>query len=162
MQVKVTIWYHCLPIRIVKKKKKDKQGRKRQYWQEYKTIKTSICCYNLNWYNHCLENLLKLNVCLLGIYCIYQKWLPIFTKMHIVLVIAALSLIDPKWKVCKHPSRIELLSRNSCNPSYSGGRDWEDCHLKPAQAKNGRGPSSTTSQVSWYVSVIPATWETCR
>jgi hypothetical protein len=29
-----------------------------------------------------------------------------------------------------------------CNPSYSGGRDQEDCNLKPAQANSSQDPIS--------------------
>jgi hypothetical protein len=28
----------------------------------------------------------------------------------------------------------------ACNPSYSGGRDQEDCSLKPAQANSSSRP----------------------
>jgi hypothetical protein len=30
----------------------------------------------------------------------------------------------------------QVLVAHACNPSYSGGRDLEDCDLKPAQANN--------------------------
>jgi hypothetical protein len=30
----------------------------------------------------------------------------------------------------------------ACNPSYSGGRDQEDCGLKPPQANSSRDPIS--------------------
>jgi hypothetical protein len=29
---------------------------------------------------------------------------------------------------------------HTCNPSYSGGRDWEDLDLTPAQANSSRDP----------------------
>jgi hypothetical protein len=29
-----------------------------------------------------------------------------------------------------------------CNPSYLGGRDWEDCSSRLVQAKSERDPSS--------------------
>jgi hypothetical protein len=29
---------------------------------------------------------------------------------------------------------------HTCNPSYSGGRDQEDCNLKPAWVNSLRGP----------------------
>jgi hypothetical protein len=34
----------------------------------------------------------------------------------------------------------QVLVTHACNPSYSGGRDQEDCDLKPAPAKSLRDP----------------------
>jgi hypothetical protein len=48
---------------------------------------------------------------------------------------------------------------HACNPSYSGGRDWEDGHSRPAQAKSSRDPISTNDGMQWNAPVIPATWE---
>jgi hypothetical protein len=31
---------------------------------------------------------------------------------------------------------------HACNPSYSGGRDQEDCGLKPVQANSSQDPVS--------------------
>jgi hypothetical protein len=31
---------------------------------------------------------------------------------------------------------------HACNPSYTGGRDQEDCSLKPARANSSRDPIS--------------------
>jgi hypothetical protein len=33
---------------------------------------------------------------------------------------------------------------HTCNPSYSGGRDWEDGSLRPSEAKSVRPPSQPT------------------
>jgi hypothetical protein len=33
---------------------------------------------------------------------------------------------------------------HTCNPSYSGGRDQEDCSLKPAGANSSQDPISKT------------------
>jgi hypothetical protein len=46
-----------------------------------------------------------------------------------------------------------------CNPSYSGGRDWEDCDLRQAWAKRRQDPISTNQLVWWYLCVIPGTQE---
>jgi hypothetical protein len=35
---------------------------------------------------------------------------------------------------------------HTCNPSYSGGRDQEDCSLKTALARRSRAPRVTVSQ----------------
>jgi hypothetical protein len=43
----------------------------------------------------------------------------------------------------KEPALRNTLARrvaHACNPSYSGGRDQEDCDLKPAQANSLRDP----------------------
>jgi hypothetical protein len=37
-------------------------------------------------------------------------------------------------------SRSQALVAHTCNASYSGGRVWEDCGLKPAQANSSRDP----------------------
>jgi hypothetical protein len=34
----------------------------------------------------------------------------------------------------------QALVAHACNPSYSGGRDREDCGLKPAQANSSARP----------------------
>jgi hypothetical protein len=44
---------------------------------------------------------------------------------------------------------------HSCNPSYSGGRDQEDCGLKPAWANSSQDPISKNTQhnkglVEWF------------
>jgi hypothetical protein len=41
-----------------------------------------------------------------------------------------------------------VLVAHTCNPSYSGGRDQEDCCSKPAQANNSR-PISKKGLVEW-------------
>jgi hypothetical protein len=35
-----------------------------------------------------------------------------------------------------------VLVAHACNPSYSGGRDQEDCGLKPSQANSFQDPIS--------------------
>jgi hypothetical protein len=35
------------------------------------------------------------------------------------------------------------MMKNNCNPSYSEGRDGEDCSLRPDQAKSWQDPIST-------------------
>jgi hypothetical protein len=35
-----------------------------------------------------------------------------------------------------------VLVAHACNPSYSGGRNQEDCGLKPAQANSSQDPVS--------------------
>jgi hypothetical protein len=35
----------------------------------------------------------------------------------------------------------------ACNPSYLGGRDWEDGGSWPAQAKSSRGPISISKEL---------------
>jgi hypothetical protein len=47
----------------------------------------------------------------------------------------------------------------ACNPSYLGGRDWEDCCSRPGQAKCLWDPISTNDWTWWNTSVIPAKWE---
>jgi hypothetical protein len=46
----------------------------------------------------------------------------------------------------KKERKKELFSRapvaHACNPSYSGGRDQEDCGLKPTWASSSRDPIS--------------------
>jgi hypothetical protein len=37
--------------------------------------------------------------------------------------------------VSKNEKRLGLVI-HTCNPSYLGGRDWEDCGLRPAWAKS--------------------------
>jgi hypothetical protein len=51
---------------------------------------------------------------------------------------------------------------HACNLSYLGG-SWEDHTLKPALAKNSRGPiSMNKSGAGWHMSVIPDMQEACR
>jgi hypothetical protein len=40
----------------------------------------------------------------------------------------------------------ELLVAHACNPSYSGGRDQEDCSSKPACANSLRDPILKNTQ----------------
>jgi hypothetical protein len=47
---------------------------------------------------------------------------------------------NPFRKIPKCP----VLVAHACNPSYSGGRDQEDCSLKPAQGNSSRDPISKT------------------
>jgi hypothetical protein len=48
----------------------------------------------------------------------------------------------------------------TCNSSYSGGRDWEYHGSRQAKAKIYEESISTNqSWAWWYVPVIPATWE---
>jgi hypothetical protein len=35
-----------------------------------------------------------------------------------------------------------VLVAHACNPNYSGGRDQEDCGLKPARANSSKDPIS--------------------
>jgi hypothetical protein len=42
----------------------------------------------------------------------------------------------------------------ACNPSYLGGRDWEDNSLRPAWAKSLQDPISTNSWTPWLTPVI--------
>jgi hypothetical protein len=37
---------------------------------------------------------------------------------------------------------------HDCNPSYSGGRDQEDCSSKPAQANSSRATISQKNKIS--------------
>jgi hypothetical protein len=43
-------------------------------------------------------------------------------------------------KVCNKTTLEPGASAHTCNPSYSGGRDQEDCSSKPAQANSFRDP----------------------
>jgi hypothetical protein len=43
------------------------------------------------------------------------------------------------------------------NPSYLGGRDWQDHGLRPVRAKSSQDPISTDSQGWWRVPVNSAT-----
>jgi hypothetical protein len=45
-----------------------------------------------------------------------------------------------------------VLVAHICNPSYSGGRDQEDCGSKPGQANNWRDPVSKQSitEKGWW------------
>jgi hypothetical protein len=36
---------------------------------------------------------------------------------------------------------------HACNPSYSGGRDQEECSSKPAQASTSRDPNLENTQI---------------
>jgi hypothetical protein len=49
-------------------------------------------------------------------------------------------IIIKKWIACW------VLVAHACNPTYSGGRDQEDCDSKPAQAK----VRETLSQKSFH------------
>jgi hypothetical protein len=42
---------------------------------------------------------------------------------------------------------------------YSGGRDWEDHGLKPAEEKVSKTPFQSISQAWWCTPVIPDTQE---
>jgi hypothetical protein len=48
---------------------------------------------------------------------------------------------------------------HTCNPIYLRGRDWEDTNLRQTQAKVKRLYLNKTSQVWWFMPVIPAMWE---
>lgn len=65
---------------------------------------------NVNWYNH----FGKLVVSTWAEY-MPPRYMEILTyvqlKTYMWLVIAALSIIAPKWKLTKHPSRIEWLNK---------------------------------------------------
>jgi hypothetical protein len=45
---------------------------------------------------------------------------------------------------------------HACNPSYSGGRDWEGQRSSQAQAISSQDPISTNAWVRWYTPVTPA------
>jgi hypothetical protein len=45
---------------------------------------------------------------------------------------------------------------HTCSPSSSGGRDWEDCSWRPAQAKRLWDAISTNGWMQWYMLIIPA------
>jgi hypothetical protein len=47
----------------------------------------------------------------------------------------------PQYNQIKTKQKL-LLVAHACNPSYSGGRDQEDCSLKPAWANSSRDPIS--------------------
>jgi hypothetical protein len=43
---------------------------------------------------------------------------------------------------------------HTCNPSYLGVRDQEDCGSRPSQAKSMRDPISTNGWARWHAAVI--------
>jgi hypothetical protein len=47
----------------------------------------------------------------------------------------------------------------TCNPSYSGGRELEDQSLRSALAKRLQDRISTKGWVQWHMPGIPTTWE---
>jgi hypothetical protein len=51
----------------------------------------------------------------------------------------------------KECSTCRVLVTHTCNPSYSGGRDKEDCSSKPAQARTylGKKYPSKKGLVEW-------------
>jgi hypothetical protein len=49
---------------------------------------------------------------------------------------------DLDWLRYKDGSFSWALVAYACNPSYSGGRDQEDCSLKPGWANSSRDPIS--------------------
>jgi hypothetical protein len=42
------------------------------------------------------------------------------------------------WATTKKLNLSQALVAHACNPSYSGGKDQEDCGLKPAQANSSQ------------------------
>jgi hypothetical protein len=49
---------------------------------------------------------------------------------------------EPVWWLLKNLKSSWELVAHACNPSYSGGRDQEDCGLKPPGANSLRDPIS--------------------
>jgi hypothetical protein len=44
----------------------------------------------------------------------------------------------------------------ACNPSHSGGRDWEDCISSPALAKSSKDPISATAGYQTAGTCLPS------
>jgi hypothetical protein len=65
----------------------------------------------------------------------------------------ALSTLVPKKEKERKKNSLALVAA-VCNPSYSGGRDQEDCGLKPAQADSSSRPylekPFTKRLVEWF------------
>jgi hypothetical protein len=78
----------------------------------------------------------------------------LYTQTHVQMFIAALFIITQKWTQCPLKNdqknkmeynhimeyysdikRSQVLVAYACNPSYSGGRDQEDCGSKPDPSK---------------------------
>jgi hypothetical protein len=69
------------------------------------------------------------------------------------------------WALSSDPSTAKKKKKNkkqnqgpgmmvpACNPTYCGGRDQEDCCLRPVQQKNNKTPSQPASLLWWYARV---------
>jgi hypothetical protein len=53
-----------------------------------------------------------------------------------------LDLIPSTTKKERDKEKIWVPVAHALNPSSSGGRDWEDCSLRPAQANSSQEPIS--------------------
>jgi hypothetical protein len=53
----------------------------------------------------------------------------------------SISLIQ-KWNTLSKNRNYQALVTHACNPTYSGGRNQEDCSSKPAQANSSHNPIS--------------------
>jgi hypothetical protein len=61
-------------------------------------------------------------------------------ELEVIIIMYYISVLDSILFFKKIlPGSVAL----SCNPSYWGGRDWEDYILRPVQAKNLQDPIST-------------------
>jgi hypothetical protein len=58
-----------------------------------------------------------------------------------------------------------VLVAHTCNPTYSGGRDQEDCGSKPAQANRSQDPilkktpHKKDDEVAYVVEHLPSKYE---
>jgi hypothetical protein len=47
--------------------------------------------------------------------------------------------------MCGIQNKLKLgMAAQTCNPSYSGGGDWEDCSSRQAQVNSSQDPSSNS------------------
>jgi hypothetical protein len=56
----------------------------------------------------------------------------------------------------KNNTRSQALVAHSCNPSYLGGWDWEDCNLRPTRTNSWWEPISRITRAKWTAGVAQA------